>query len=56
MQNSIQSPKYEFSIEPVGAAGPRFSTESHLQAFVKEAGTSFSLLCPAQSFPPANFM
>ena len=41
--------------DPMGRTGPRFSIEARMQAFWKEEGTSFALLCPAQAFPAPDF-
>jgi len=45
---------YEYT-EPLGSTGPRFSTQAHLQAFLKETGASFAVLCPAQAYPKPEF-
>lgn len=38
-------------LEPLGSTPPKFSTSAHSQAFIKDDGTSFALLCSAQGSP-----
>lgn len=40
-----------FAAEPLGAKGPKFSSDDRVHSFVRAAGGSSTLLCPAQGFP-----
>ncbi|XP_061930172.1 cell adhesion molecule Dscam2 isoform X23 [Apis cerana] len=41
--------------EPLGAKGPKFSSDDRVNSFVRAAGGSSTLLCPAQGFPVPSF-
>ncbi|XP_065340857.1 cell adhesion molecule Dscam1 isoform X13 [Cloeon dipterum] len=41
--------------DPVGSKAPSFSTASISSTFKMRSGQGFSLLCPAQGFPPPTF-
>ena len=44
------------TIEPIGGALPRFSSDSKsLGTFEKNFGGSLALLCPAQAFPLPSY-
>lgn len=43
------------SLEPVGVKGPVFSTDNLINAFIRNAGQSFALLCQAQGLPVPRF-
>ncbi|CAD1475936.1 unnamed protein product, partial [Heterotrigona itama] len=39
----------------MGAKGPKFSSDDRVNSFVRAAGSSSTLLCPAQGFPVPSF-
>lgn len=41
--------------EPMGAKGPKFSTDDRVHSFIRAAGSASSLQCPAQGFPVPSF-
>ena len=65
--NFTQKQKYNFTseekfkkplnpLEPIGGAGPKFSSDSKsLGTFEKNLSGALSLLCPAQGFPLPSF-
>lgn len=46
-----------FYAEPLGGTAPRFSGDMQHLGFMRIGmkGATFGLICPAQSYPPANF-
>ncbi|XP_071626181.1 Down syndrome cell adhesion molecule 1 isoform X6 [Temnothorax longispinosus] len=41
--------------EPMGAKGPKFSSDDRVNSFIRAAGSASSLHCPAQGFPVPSF-
>ncbi|CAL8111485.1 unnamed protein product [Orchesella dallaii] len=43
--------------EPHGSTAPRFAGDSKISAYTNVGikGSTFGLVCPAQSYPPAKF-
>lgn len=41
--------------EPMGAKGPKFSSDDRVHSFIRAAGSASSLQCPAQGFPVPSF-
>lgn len=42
-------------LEPMGAKGPKFSSDDRVNSFIRAAGSASSLHCPAQGFPVPSF-
>lgn len=41
--------------EPMGAKGPKFSSDDRVNSFIRAAGSAYSLHCPAQGYPVPLF-
>ena len=41
--------------EPIGSAGPKFTTDDKSATFERLSGSALSLTCPAQGFPLPAF-
>lgn len=42
-------------LEPIGSAGPKFSSDDKSATFERGIGSPVSLACPAQAFPIPAF-
>lgn len=47
----LNIPFYFIFVEPVGAKGPTFATDSNSFSYTRLIGQSFGLLCQAQAYP-----